>query len=339
VNNTEQKFIIGVDIGGTWIRVAICTQDLKGENISTKIVKTPKENKFSISNSVCILIAELIEENNLSKDQVIGIGLASAGPIDMSTGEVFNNANLGFREIPIKQPIQKKFPNIPIYLINDCNAAVLGVHYFEASEDEKENLVYITISTGIGGGAIVNGHLLIGKDGNAAEVGHGLVEPRSVLQCNCGAYGCWEVYSSGTGVMKRTLEAIDEGNLKFDILMKKVDNNVSKVTAKEVFEAAREGDELSEAIVNQCIFYMKVGIGLVNNFYDCTAIYFGGAMMKDKDQILPPIIEQFENNSIIFTVNHPPKLKATKYREDIGLRGALALIKYKLENSPLVDML
>ncbi len=84
---------------------------------------------------------------------------------------------------------------------------------------------------------------------------------------------------------------------------------------------------------------MKVGIGLVNNFYDCTSIYFGGAMMKDKDQILPPVIEQFEKNPIIFTINHPPKLKATKYRDDVGLRGALALIKYKTDKSLLLDML
>ena len=335
----DQKYIIGVDIGGTWIRVAICTRDLKEENIKTKVLNTPKENKFSISNSVCILISELLEENNISEDQILGIGLASAGPIDMETGELFNNANLGFREIPLKKPIQEKFPDVPIYLINDCNAAVLGVHYFEASEDEKDNLVYITVSTGIGGGAIVNGHLLLGKDGNAAEVGHGLVEPKSILQCNCGAYGCWEVYTSGTGVMKRTLEAINEGNLNADILMKLVENDTIKITAKEVFQAAREGDQLSKTIVNQCIFYMKVGIGLVNNFYDCSSIYFGGAMMKDKDQILPPIIDQYENNPIIFTINHPPKLKTTKYREDIGLRGALALIKYKLETSPILDML
>ncbi|MFW9897835.1 MAG: ROK family protein [Candidatus Thorarchaeota archaeon] len=337
--NQTQKYIIGVDIGGTWIRVAICTQNLKEENIKTKVINTPKESKFSISNSVCILISELLKENNTSEDQILGIGLASAGPIDMETGEVFNNANLGFREVPLKKPIQAKFPDVPIYLINDCNAAVLGVHYFEASEDEKENLVYITVSTGIGGGAICNGHLLLGKDGNAAEVGHGLVEPKSNFQCNCGAYGCWEVYSSGTGVMNRTIDAIKEGNLNADILMKIVDHDTSKITAKEVFQAAREGDELSKKIVDQCVFYMKVGIGLVNNFYDCTSIYFGGAMMKDKEQILPPVIEQFENNPIIFTINNPPQLKTTSYRDDIGLRGALALIYYKIENSPILDML
>jgi len=333
----DQKFIVGVDIGGTRIRVAISTIDLKEENIVIKTISTPKESKFSISSAVCRLIFELLNENQVTKEQILGIGIATAGPLDIKTGEIFNNANLGFREIPLKKPIQEKFPSIPLDFVNDCNGAVLGVHYFEADDDEKDNLVYITVSTGIGGGAIVNGHLLYGKDGNAAEIGHGLVEPKSVLQCNCGAYGCWEVYSSGTGVLKRTLEAIDEGNLDADILMKLVENNTSKITAKEVFQASRNGDRLSETIVNQCIFYMKVGIGLVNNFYDCSSIYFGGAMMNDKDIILPPLIEQFEKNSIIFTINRPPRLKVTQFGDEIGLRGALVLAKYKLEKNSIVS--
>ena len=330
----NQKYIAGVDIGGTRIRVAVSTIDLK-ENIIIKTISTPKETKHSISNSVCQLILDILNENQIKIEQISGIGIATAGPLDIKTGEIFNNANLGFREIPLKKPIQEKFPDIPLNFVNDCNGAVLGVHYFEADDDEKDNLVYITVSTGIGGGAIVNGRLLYGKDGNAAEVGHGLVEPKSVLQCNCGAYGCWEVYSSGTGVLKRTLEALHEGNLNADILMKLVENDTSKITAKEVFQAARRGDQLSEMIVSQCIFYMKVGIGLVNNFYDCSSIYFGCAMMNDKDIILPPLIEQFEQNSIIFTINRPPKLRVTKFGDEIGLRGALVLAKYKLEQNPI----
>ena len=333
----NQKYITGVDIGGTWIRVAICTQDLREDNIKSKIIKTPKENKYSISNSVCQLISELLKENDMNKDQILGIGLASAGPIDMEKGEVFNNANLGFRQIPLKKPIQEKFPDIPLYLINDCVGAVLGVHYFEADKDEKDNLAYITVSTGIGGGVICNGHLLFGKDGNAAEIGHGLVEPKSIFKCNCGAYGCWEVYSSGTGVKMRTLNALNQGILNADILIKIVNSDISKITAKEVFQAARDGDELSKKIVDDCIFYTKVGIGLVNNFYDISTIYFGGAMMNDKQQIIPLLIEQFEKEPIIFTINHPPKIKATKFRDEIGLRGALALVKYKSENNPILD--
>jgi len=331
-----ENYIIGIDIGGTWIRAAISTIDLREGNIKTKITRTLKENEYSISNTVIILITELLMENNIEKEQLLGIGLASAGPIDLEKGEVFNNANLGFKIVPLKDPIEERFPGVPIYLINDGNASVLGIHFFEAEAEEKDNLVYVTMSTGIGGGAICNGRLLLGKEGNAAEIGHGIVEPNSNFQCNCGAYGCWEVYSSGTGIKNRALEAINTTTLNSKILMHFVDNDISQITAKEIFQAAKGGDKFSKSIVDICIFYTKIGIGLINNYYDCSSIYFGGAIMKDHDIILPPIIEDLENDSIRFTINHPPKIKTTKYIEDIGLKGALVLVKYKLEANPVI---
>ncbi len=328
----DEKFIVGVDIGGTWVRVAICTLDLLERNIKKRKERTLKESKYSISNSVCQILSEMLNENNINHEQILGIGIATAGPLNMEKGEIFNNSNLGFRVIPLKDPIEKKFPGIPLYFINDCNGAVLGIHFFEAEDDEKDNLVYITMSTGIGGGVICNGHLLLGKEGNAAEIGHGIVEPRSKFKCNCGAYGCWEAFSSGTGVQNRANDYIKEGLLNAEKLIKIVDNDISKITAKEVFHAARIGDDLSKKVLDDCIFYSKVGIGLINNYYDCTSIYFGGAMMKDKELIIPPLIEQFQKAPNNFTINHPPKIKVTRYEEEIGLRGALAFVKYKLEN-------
>ncbi|MHA1487942.1 MAG: ROK family protein, partial [Promethearchaeota archaeon] len=176
---SKKEFIIGADIGGTWIRVAISPIDLKKEDIIIKKAQTPKVNEYSISNAIISLITELLIDNNIEKE---GIGLASAGPINIESGEVFNNANLGFKEIPLKNPIEEKFLGVPVYLINDCNASVLAIHYFEANDDEKNNIVYITMSTGIGGGAICNGHLLLGKEGNAAEIGHGIVNHQSSFQ-------------------------------------------------------------------------------------------------------------------------------------------------------------
>ncbi|MFX0023336.1 MAG: ROK family protein [Candidatus Hermodarchaeota archaeon] len=331
-----KKFIAGVDIGGTWVRAAICTSDLNENNIMKKSSKTIKENKFSISKMVCEMLSELISENNIEKNQILGIGIATAGPLNMEKGEIFNNTNLGFKFIPLKAPIEKKFPSIPLFFINDCNGGVLGIHFFEANSDEKDNLVYITMSTGIGGGVVCSGHLLLGKEGNAAEIGHAVVNPNSNSRCNCGAYGCWEAYSSGTGVRNRALAGLGEKKLDASILMQIVNNNRTQITAKEVFQAARKGDELSTKIVEECVYYTKVGVGIVNNYYDCTSIYFGGAMMKDKDQIIPQIIEQFEKNPIKFTINHPPIIKITKYSDEIGLRGALALVKYKIEKNKII---
>ncbi len=332
----DDKYIVGVDIGGTWIRVAVCTEDLNENNIRIKKIKTLKDNRLSIANSVNQTILEMLANNNIKTTQILGIGIATAGPIDMEKGEIFNNANLGFRVIPLKNPIKKNFPDIPLYFINDANGAVLGVHFFEATNGEKNNLIYITMSTGIGGGVICSGKLLLGKEGNAGEIGHVLVAPKSGIKCNCGGIGCWEAFSSGTGVQNRTLDAIKEGKLTMDILMKIVSNDILKITAKEVFQAAKKGDELSNKIVQDCIFYTKVGVGVVNNYYDPVSIYFGGAMMNDQEQIILPLKEQFENDPIQFTLNHPPKIKISKFKEDIGIRGALTLVKYNIEKNKVV---
>ena len=107
------EYIVGADIGGTWIRVAICSSDLKKENIISKVTQTPKDNEFSISNTIISLLTQLLIENSIEKDRILGIGLASAGPLNLETGEVFNNANLGFKEIPLKKPIQERFPEVP----------------------------------------------------------------------------------------------------------------------------------------------------------------------------------------------------------------------------------
>jgi glucokinase len=354
-----RKFIAGVDIGGTWIRVAICPKDLKKDNIKKNIAKTPKENKFSISSTVCQMLSNLLSENNIKYDQLLGIGIASAGPLNIEKGEVFNNYTLGFEIIPLKEPIKKSFPKIPLYFINDCNAAVLGIYHFEAEDNEKENLIYISMSTGLGGGVICSGRLLLGKEGNVGEIGYSIVKSKNNTESWEGCWeeyssgtglqlrainalkegkfnGIWGLYSSGTGVQLRVINALNEGKLNAEKLLAIVNNDKSKITAKEIFQAAKIGDELSSKIVDDCIFYTKVGVGLVNNNFDCSSIYFGGAMMKDKDQIIPHLREQFQKNPIKFTINTPPRIKTTKYDDDIGLMGALAFIKYKLEKNQVV---
>lgn len=196
---------------------------------------------------------------------------------------------------------------------------------------------YVTISTGIGGGFIVNGHLVLGKEGNASEVGHGTIAPKSGIRCNCGAEGCWEAFSSGTAIAKHALMALNARPAEGKSLMDLVKGDITKITAKDVYEAARQGDELAQRVVDQATYYNAIGLGLINNYYDPKVIYLGGSMLKDEAQILPPLREFFAKNAIEFTINHPPLLKKTTLGDEVGLLGALALGKYKLENNTVVS--
>ncbi|MHA1699659.1 MAG: ROK family protein [Promethearchaeota archaeon] len=332
------EYLIGVDVGGTQLRVAIAPIDeLQVDVIVKNKHPTPKDSPNSISNRIIAMAKELLSDAGVSIKDVISLSIATAGPIDMEKGEVFNNANLGFKVIPLREPISRKFPDIPINIINDCNGAVLGVRYFEALESEKNNLAYVTISTGIGGGVIANGHLVLGKDGNAAEVGHGMIYPGSGVICNCGGEGCWEAFSSGTAVAKHARQLLRNHEGNGNILLDLVDGNIDEISAKEVYAAAKKGDDIGKAVVKRANFYNAMGLGLINNFYDCKVIYLGGSMMKDADLIVPWIKEQFIRNPIHFTINNPPEIKVSRLGDDVGLLGALALGKYKIDKDPVLD--
>ncbi len=332
----KPSFLIGIDIGGTSVRAAIApSNDVQSmQKLKQDTAKTDAE---AISRQAIGMIEELVMKMKVNRQDIKAIGIATAGPIDAENGEVFNNANLGFKVIPLKAPIAKRFPGIQINIINDCRSAVLGVHCFEALPEERDNMGYVTISTGIGGGFIVNGHLVLGKEGNASEVGHGTIAPKSGVRCNCGAEGCWEAFSSGTAIAKHAVTFLQANPTDGNILRNLVKGDITKVTAKDIYEAARKGDELAQRVVDQATFYNGLGLGLINNYYDPKVIYLGGSMLKDEAQILPPLREFFAKNAIEFTINHPPLLKKTKLGDEVGLLGALALGKYTLENNPVVS--
>ncbi|MBN2154249.1 MAG: ROK family protein [Candidatus Lokiarchaeota archaeon] len=328
--------LIAVDIGGTSVRVAIApVDDLRA--LAKLKQDTAKTDPMAVSRQVIAMIEDLLKKQGVGTEELSAISIATAGPIDAAKGEVFNNANLGFKVIPLKAPISERFPSVPVYIINDCRSAVLGVHCFEAKGDEKDNVGYITISTGIGGGFVVNGHLVLGKEGNASEVGHGVVAPRSGVRCNCGAEGCWEAFCSGWSVAKHARAALDARPGQGKALLDLVKGDKETITAKDVYEAARKGDEVAKGVVDQATFYNAIGIGLINNFYDPKVIFLGGSMLKDEQQILPPLQEIFAKRTIEFTINHPPRLAKTALGDDVGLLGALALGKYKLENNTVVS--
>jgi glucokinase len=312
------QYLVGVDIGGTHIRACIAPLDSLTKDSIIKIKEaTSKSDEKAISKQIINMINTLLMQNQLQVSDIVSINIATAGPLDTKKGIIFNNANLGFKTIPIKEPILQAFPQIECNMVNDANGAVLGVHYFEATEDEKDNLVYITMSTGIGAGAIANGHLILGKDGNAAEVGHGSISDFK-NKCSCGSSGCWESFSAGSGLTNQIL------------------SSGKKWTNKEVYEKARDGNPIAKKIVDQATYYSTIGIGLINNYYDPSAVYIGGAITANSDLILPVIHENFEKYALKFTINRVPVIKLTQLGDDIGLLGALALGKYILDKNKIL---
>lgn len=316
----QKKYIIGIDLGGTKISAAI--SDTGGNIFYKKTVPTlTSEGPASVVGRIENLIEEAIKYKNASSDEVAGIGIGSPGPLDPKKGVILDAANLpGFVNLPLAEPIEKKF-GIKTYVENDANAAALGELWFGAGRGCR-NFVYVTVSTGVGGGIIINGDIYQGNTGNAGEIGHITIDP-SGPRCNCGNYGCLEVLASGTAVARIANERLAGGE---DSILK----DCEKVTSKEVFEAAANGDKLASDVVAYCLNYLGIGMANLVHLFDPERIVIGGGVSKAGPIVFDTVrkvIKQRCFKKLAETVQVVP----AELGVESGLVGALGVVLSKMK--------
>lgn len=312
--------MLGVDLGATNVRIALA--NMEGEILLKKTEKTTGGTGSDVVKQIIEMGESALKSLSVTKKEVKAIGIGSIGPLDLRKGLVVNPPNLRVGTIPIVDGLGKHFKT-KVRLLNDCVAAVLGEKKFGAGRD-LENIVYITISTGIGCGVIVDGHLLIGKDGNAHEAGHTVVDKDGLLECGCGKRGHWEAYCSGRGIANYTrllLQKIDVEFLDKSLLTKYSDNNPSKITSELFFKAVRDGDELAIRILDKINMLNAIGFANIIDMYDPELITVGGSVvLHNSEHVLKPVREQVSQ----YAMNRLPEIKLTPLGEDIVLYGALA---------------
>jgi glucokinase len=299
-----------VDIGATKLRVAFGNQ----EGIISKLIEDTDKNHGPLGISAQII--RMIHK--FRTESVDSIGIGSIGPIDISNGAIIGTPNLPFQEIPLTQPLRDEF-KVPIGLLNDCTAAVLGEYHFGAGIG-TENLAYITLSTGIGGGAIIDGHLLIGKNGNAVEVGHITIDPTSCLICSCGSPGHWEAYASGNNIPKY-LKTVIIDEFWDSVLSDITEGEIDRVNTKNLFEAANKGDKIALRFLEELGKINAVGFANVVNAYDPELITVGGSIaLYNPNLILEPIKKYIDKHLL----NKKPRIIITPLGDEIVLYGALS---------------
>jgi glucokinase len=321
-NLPKRKYVMGVDLGATWVRVAL--SDEMGRLVEKSRERIDKSSETAISNQIARLAESTLHKKGIRPKHLEGVGIASAGPLDLKEGRIVRPPNLPFEQVPITKPVTNKL-NVPIYLINDCAAAVLGERRFGAGKG-LDNIVFITIGTGIGGGAIVDGHLLLGKDGNAVEIGHFTIDSQERLKCGCGKQGHWEAYCSGKNIpnfIKMRVEEIEEAKVNQSLLLKDVEGDLSRLTSKDLFAAAKKGDSLSLQLVEEIGTLNAIGFANVVNAYDPSLITVGGSVvLRNKRLVLPLIRDKAKH----YVLNRVPKIVATPLAEDVGIYGAIAVV-------------
>ncbi len=299
-----------VDIGATKIRVA------SGDHVGLKSKLSETTDRDNGPLGVSAQIIRMAHE--LGMDSVESVGVGSIGPIDIASGRIVGTPNLPFKEIPVTEPLREAF-GVPVSLLNDCTAAVLGEKNFGAGK-EVDNLAYVTLSTGLGGGAIVDGHLLIGKDGNAVEVGHITIAPDSPLTCGCGSPGHWEAYSSGNNIpnFARHILGDEEGS---SLIHGLTEGDSGALTAEILFEAANAGDAAALRVVDELGKVNAVGFANIVNAFDPELITIGGSIaLNSPVLILEPILENIGRHLL----NRMPRIMITPLGEDVVLYGALS---------------
>ena len=290
----EKKYVVGVDLGGTKIYTALV--DLEGNIIKEKTVETlAHEGEQAVMGRIIDTINYVIDGTD--KDLIKSIGIGSPGPLDVKNGIIIENSNL------------------PTYLDNDANVATLGEFMFGAGKG-TENMVFITASTGIGGGAVLNGKLFRGSTGNALEVGHMTVATEGP-RCGCGNLGCAEALGSGTAIGKRAKEAV-LSNVVTSL------KNYENVTAKEVFKEAANGDRVAKNILNTSLTYLGIAVANTITNFDPEKVVVGGGVVNGGDIVIDTIRNVVEERCMAAFVENCTIEKAVLGGK-AGVLGAAAL--------------
>ncbi|MEF2889720.1 MAG: ROK family protein [Turicibacter sanguinis] len=315
-----EPLYIGVDLGGTKIYTAIANE--RGKILNEEVVPTEaSKGPEQIIEKMISSIKKVSTGINLDRIKAIGIG--SPGPLDVKNGLIVSPPNLPIRNFNVVEAIKNEF-QIPTFLDNDANAATLGEYIFGAGKG-CENMVYITASTGVGGGAILNGKLYRGSTSNALEVGHSTVD-RNGRACGCGNRGCVESMSSGIYIEKMARDSVSSG-------METTLSKYETVTAKEVFTEATNGDAVANQILSETLSYLGIAVANCANIFDPDKIVIGGGVTNGGPIVFEKINEEM-NARCLAPIRENCKIEKAQLGGKAGVVGAiaLALVEYQALN-------
>jgi len=310
---------VAVDIGGTQIRAASYSQDsLTPHKINRVATQAPGSTPLE-------RLMETISSVWPANGKVSGIGIAIAGPVDPYRGVVLTAPNIpGWDNLPLKQQLEEKF-HTSVSPGNDANLAALGEWMFGAGKGHH-HIIYMTISTGIGGGIIIDDRLLLGQHGLATEIGHIIIDPNGPI-CGCGGYGHLEAMASGPAIARWV--DLELGKGRHSILETR-----QPVTARDIAMAAAQGDDLALAAMNRAGNF--IGIAIVNflHIFNPSMIILGGGVSQSGELLFKPIRSFLQNH--VMTAGYLDNLSVVPavLGDESGLMGALALVR---QSSPSIS--
>lgn len=311
---------IGIDLGGTNIKVGVVNEDY--EIVSRSSVKTnlprPAEG---IVEGICEAVKIALDGAGIGLEDVTSIGIGTPGAASRSTGVVLYSNNLGFDNVPLGKMLKEKLGK-DIYVENDANAAAFG-EYLAGGGKGYENVVVITLGTGVGGGIIIDGKIYTGFNFCGAELGHTVIEYNG-RPCTCGRKGCFEAYSSATALIAATKKAMEsDKNSK----LWEIAGSLDGVDGKTAFDGMRAGDETAKGVVNEYIEYLGCGLANMVNIFQPQVLLIGGGVCKEGDNLVLPLKEIIKREQYCIDENNSTLLDVCRLGNDAGIIGAAFLCR------------
>lgn len=280
----SEKIYVGVDLGGTTIKVGIC--DATGSLKHTYEGPTKSEEGAEAGmERIAQYVRTIVEESPYEWEQVAGVGAGMAGFLDIPNGFIKFSNNLNWRNVPAKKILEEKL-GVPVKINNDANVAALGEAWGGAGRGFA-NCVCYTLGTGVGGGIIINEKIYEGFGGMAGELGHmSIVPDLEAINCSCGQKGCLETVSSATGIIRMAKDAVERGDRTSLAL-------VENLTAKDVFDAGKSGDEVALRIINRAAYYLGRSMASIAVVVNPQRFIIGGGVSRAGEILFQPIRQIF----------------------------------------------
>ena len=317
-------YYLGIDLGGTNIAVGVVDDSYKIIKKKSTPTMANRDGKLIIKDMAAVCKA-VIEECGLTVDDIEYAGIATPGTANSDTGVVEYANNLPFVKFPIADLLKEYLGVKKVYIENDANAAAKAEAIAGAAKGAKYS-VMITLGTGLGGGIVLDGKVYSGFNHAGAELGHIVIE-KDGKQCTCGRKGCWETYSSATGLTNMTkehiLKAREEG--RKTILEDLINGDLNNTNARVAFAAMKQGDEVGKEIVDKYISYLACGIANVINIFQPNVLSIGGGVCNEKDYLLVPLKKAVFSETYTKEGSEQCEIKIAEMGNDAGIVGAAVL--------------
>ncbi|MEG3303707.1 ROK family glucokinase [Streptococcus suis] len=315
------KKIIGIDLGGTSVKLAILTTE--GEIQEKWSIKTNiLDDGSHIVPDIIDSIKQRFETHDLTKGDFLGVGMGSPGVVDSEAGTVIGAYNLNWKTLQLVKDQFESALGLPFFIDNDANVAALGEQWVGAGNNNP-NVVFMTLGTGVGGGVIAAGNLIRGVKGAGGELGHITVDFDEPFACTCGKKGCLETVASATGIVNLSRRYADQ--YAGDAKLKQMIDDGQDVTAKDVFDLAKEGDDLALIVYRHFSEYLGVACANIAAVLNPTYIVLGGGVSAAGEFLLDGVRKVFAENSFPQIKESTQIVLATR-GNDAGVLGAASLV-------------